>query len=55
MADTPWYKQKTTWAGLAAILTAVGGYFMGDITLVPAIQTFFGGLIAIFLRQAVNK
>ena len=58
MSDTPvtkpWFQQKTTWAGIAAIVTAVGGYLMGDMALVPAIQTAFGGFIAIFMRQAIS-
>lgn len=51
----PWYKQKTTWAGIAGVITAVGGFFMGELTMSPAIQLFFTSLIGIFLRFGVEK
>lgn len=50
-----WYKQKTTWTGVAAIVAAAGGYFTGEISLETAIATLLGGLAVIFLRQSVAK
>lgn len=50
-----WYKQKTTWAGLASVLSGVGGLVTGSVdpnTAVPLIAT---GLIGIFLRQGIAK
>lgn len=51
----PFYKQKTTWAGIVAALTAVGGYFTGELILSAALQLFFTALIGVFLRQGVAK
>ena len=48
-------KQKTTWAGLAAVATAAEQYFTGGVDLSSALQLGFGGLIAIFMRQGIAK
>ena len=48
-----WYKQKTTWTGVAGIATGVGLIISGDVS--TGIQTALVGLMAIFGRQAVNK
>jgi len=50
-----WYKQKTTWAGVAAAIGAIGAYLTGEVSLMAAGQLFFTGLIGIFLRQGVAK
>jgi len=50
-----WYKQKTTWTGVAAAIAAIGGYFTDQASLVPSVQLFFTALIGIFLRQGVSK
>jgi uncharacterized membrane protein len=49
-----WYKQKTTWTGIAAIITAVVGYATHTLPLAMALQTVMTGLIGIFLRQGVE-
>jgi hypothetical protein len=49
-----WYTQKTIWAGVAAVIGAVGGYVTGDMGAAGAFQTALTGLIGIFMRQAVN-
>lgn len=46
-------KQKTTWAGIAAIATGIGLYIAGEKT--EALQTIIGGIGLVFLRQAVAK
>jgi len=51
----PWYKQKTTWTGIAGVLSAVGGFLLGELTLQVALPLFFTSLIGIFLRQGVEK
>ena len=51
----PWYKQKTTWAGIIAVIAAVGARQTGDMTTAQAFQTAITGLIGIFLRQSTNK
>ncbi len=49
------HKSKTFWAGLASIITAIGGVFTGTIDAGTAIQTGFTGLLAIFLRSGILK
>lgn len=51
-SKTKWYRQRTTWTGIGAIVAGIGMVAMGD----PAtgIQTILGGFAAIFLRQAVG-
>jgi hypothetical protein len=48
-------KQKTTWTGITAIITALGGYFTQTMDASTAIQLGLGGLTAIFLRQGISK
>ena len=53
MANT--FKQKTTWAGIAGMVSAAGGYLTGTMDPQAAVQLFFGSLVAIFLRQGISK
>ncbi len=53
--DIPWYKQKTTWTGIAAIAGSAVGYLSNGIPLTTAIEGALGGLAVIFLRQGVEK
>tara|TARA_R110000751_G_scaffold27583_1_gene72806 strand:+ start:380 stop:550 length:171 start_codon:yes stop_codon:yes gene_type:complete len=48
-------KSKTVWAGLTAILGAVGGYFTGDIELSAMLQIVVTSTLAAFLRHGVKK
>lgn len=51
----PWYKRKTTWAGVAAIVTGgIGGFVTGTIDTATAIQTIIGGFTVIFGRDAIE-
>ena len=50
-----WYKQKTTWTIIAAMVAAVGGYLMGEMTVKAMVETIFLGMTGIFLRQGVEK
>ena len=47
--------KKTTWAGVAGIATALGGYLAGEITLTSAAQSGLECLALIFLRMGVSK
>ena len=47
-------KSKTFWAGVAAVITAVGGYSTGDLTPAAAIQVGLTGIVGIFLRDAIR-
>ena len=48
-------KSKTFWTGVTAIVAAGTGYAAGELTGTAAIQTVFGALLAIFLRDGYNK
>ena len=50
----PWYRQKTTWAGIGAIVTGLGGIMTGEMDPGVGLQMIAGGFIAIFLRQGVE-
>lgn len=45
---------RTIMSGIAAILTAAGAYFGGEIGLDVALQLAFTGLIGIFLRKGMK-
>lgn len=53
--QTPWYKQKTTWTGIIAIVTAIAGAATGTLPIAVAVQAGLTGLMGIFLRQGVEK
>lgn len=55
MEAKAWYQQKTFWAGIAGLIAAATGYFTGEVGLLGASQMAIGSLIAIFLRQGVEK
>lgn len=46
-------KQKSTWAGIAAIATGIGMVVGGNLD--TGIQTVIGGISVIFMRQAIEK
>lgn len=46
---------KTFWVGISGIVTAIGTYVAGEISLTILLQTTFMGLIAIFLRDGIAK
>jgi len=50
-----WYKQKTTWAGITGIVTAIAGAMTGTIPVHDAIQLALVALVGIFLRQGVEN
>jgi len=50
-----WYKSKTNWTAISAIVTAIGGYMTGEMQLMNMIMAVVAGLGAIFLRQGVAK
>ena len=53
-ATKPLYKAKTFWAGIAALVTAAGGYFTGDMIAADSLELAAIALIGIFLRDAVR-
>ena len=46
-------QSKTFWTALMGMAVAIGAYATGHLDLTNFIQTMFGGLIAIFVRDAV--
>jgi len=52
---TPWYRQKTTWTGIAAIVAGAGGISTGEMDMSVGLNMIAAGLIAIFLRQGIEK
>lgn len=51
----PFWKQKTFWSCVGAIVVAVGGVVSGTIEAQVAIELVATALIGIFLRQGVEK
>lgn len=45
-------KQKTTWAGIMGLITAVGGYFTGDLTAVQALSVAITALVGVLAQDA---
>ncbi len=44
--------QKTTWAGIAGITTALAGYFTGDLTAMQAVGIAITALVGLFAPDA---
>jgi len=49
------FKSKTNWLGLTAIAAGIAGYMTGEIAASIAVQGVMGGLMAIFLKDAISK
>lgn len=47
--------KKTYFTAAAAVLTALGAYFAGEVDLSVTIQACFGALMVVFLRQGVTS
>lgn len=47
--------KKTYFTAAAAVITALGGYFAGEVDLSTTIQGVFAALMVIFLRQGVTS
>ena len=50
----PWYRSKTVWTGIVAIITSLGGYLCGEITAVELLRAVFSALMVIFFRIGVE-
>jgi len=50
-----WYKQKTTWTAIAAVVGAVGGMLTGTVDPVTGIQSIVGAMGITFLRQGIEN
>ncbi len=49
------FKTKTFWAGITAIVGAVGGFAQGVLAPPDALQIISTALIGIFLRHGIAK
>ena len=47
--------KKTYFTAGAAVLTALGAYFAGEVDLSTTIQGVFAALMVVFLRQGVTS
>jgi hypothetical protein len=47
--------KKTYFTAGAAVLTALGAYFSGEVDLTVTIQACFAALMVVFLRQGVSS
>jgi len=45
--------KKTYFTAAAAVITALGAYFTGEVDLTTTIQSVFTAIMVIFLRQGV--
>ena len=50
-----WYKSKTNKTAIATILGSIAGYLSGAMDPATAIQTGVMGIMAIFMRQGIEK
>ena len=46
---------KTVWMAIAAIVSAIGGYFTGELELGETLQLVVTSGLAVFLRIGVKK
>ncbi len=47
--------KKTFFTAGAAVLTALGAYFAGEVDLTTTIQSCFAALMVVFLRKGVTS
>ncbi len=47
--------KKTYFTAAAAVITALGAYFAGEVTLPATITAVFGTLMAVFIRSGVSS
>ena len=52
--NKPLIHSKTFWAGVIAIVTAIGGVYSGEMDMQTALQLGMTGIIGIFLRQGIK-
>lgn len=50
-----WYKQKTVWTAITGAVTALAGYFTGEISLTVCVGACFGAAAVICMRDGIEK
>lgn len=50
-----WYKEKTTWAGIAAAISAIGGVLSGELTWPLAVPVILTAVIGIFCDEGKGE
>jgi len=53
--NTELFKSKTFWAGVAGVITAVGGAVTGAMSIPEAVQLATTSFLAIFIRDGISK
>lgn len=48
-----WYRSKTIWTGIVAVVGAVGAYLSGEVSMADALQAVTTALIGIFIRTGM--
>ena len=51
----PWYRQKTVWVCIIAVLGALGAYYTGEIEFGKLVELMGIAFGAAFMRQGVEK
>lgn len=51
----PFFKRKTTWAALLAVLTSAASYASGEVPAADAATLAFNALLALTLRSAIAR
>lgn len=52
---TPWYRSKTFWTGITAIIAAVSGAVVGTLSWPEAIAAIFAAVQTLNLRSAIRR
>ena len=52
---TPLFKSKTFWTGITSIIGGIQGFVTGVPDMNTSIMLVVAGLMAIFLRQGIQK
>jgi hypothetical protein len=55
MGKTWWWTSKTVWTGIVGIVTALAGYFTGEISLADTLQLILTAFIGMFLRSGIER
>ena len=55
MDKKPWYMRKTTWTGVAIIVTTALPQFGVPAKIVQGIYAIIGGMALIFLRESIES
>jgi len=49
------WRSKTTWTGVLALVAAAAGYLTGELSTAQAVAAAFAAIQSVWLRDAVRK